>query len=370
MEYAIFPMKTISISNRYSDAHKAWDLNGDSPTFGERTEWYAPCTVRVNQVSHYTGKPTSYRNTVIFGSCDKDGNEAKVMCEDGVARVLTFACTHMDEEPFNAMYSYTGNTGKYKVGDVIPSGTPCYSEGFTGLDINIEGHGYHVHMEVGMGWQYKESGSYLPNLLDENKKPLIPNVFYQLSGFNHDGNQGSNGYTFKTVSSRTYSDEPIPPTNSTGVYLQGVLGGFNVRPNSNGTGIPLVTVPVGSKATILEFMPGFISASDGNSYQWAKVKYGNYIGYAQLDLHQDYKIVCDSTFNPVYLRAVGSYFNIRAEKNKTSTILGTVAVGSRIKLIAISSTHEAGGYQWARVDYNGQVGFVEIDTVGFNQLEF
>ena len=36
----------------------------------------------------------------------------------------------------------------------------------------------------------------------------------------------------------------------------------------------------------------------------------------------------------------------------------------------LRSTHESGGYQWARVNYNGQVGFVQIDTDGYNQLEF
>ena len=29
MQYAIFPMKTISISQRFHDKHKAWDLNGE-----------------------------------------------------------------------------------------------------------------------------------------------------------------------------------------------------------------------------------------------------------------------------------------------------------------------------------------------------
>lgn len=48
------------------------------------------------------------------------------MCEDGIARVLTFACTHMDTEDWD--------TFNHKENDIIPSGTACYREGFTGLD--------------------------------------------------------------------------------------------------------------------------------------------------------------------------------------------------------------------------------------------
>lgn len=356
MEYAIFPMKEISISQKYKPTHRAWDLTGVSPDYEQPSTFYAPCRVKIINLLPYDG--TGYYNTVIFGSCDENGNQAQVMCADGVARVLTFACTHIDTADYNAMNYYIGK--KYESGD------ECYREGIKGVDENNS----HVHLEVGPGWQTtKGNDACLVNTVNEDGDPLIENLFYQLSGFNFVTNAGANGYTFETVSSRVYSEEEITPTESTGIYLQGVLGGFYIR-NTAGSGTIKTTVPAGAKAEILEFVPGFIAASDGNSYQWARVKYGQYEGYAQLDLHQDYKIVCDSTFDPIYLRAVGSQFNIRSQKNTTSTILGTVAAGARIKLIAISSTHENGGYQWARVDYNGQVGFVQIDTVGFNQLEF
>ena len=82
------------------------------------------------------------------------------------------------------------------------------------------------------------------------------------------------------------------------------------------------------------------------------------------------KIICDSTFDSVYLRAMASKpFNVLTAK-VNGQVIGQVAAGSRIELIAIRTTHESDGYQCARVSYNGQTGFVQIDPVGFNQLEF
>ncbi len=39
------------------------------------------------------------------------------MCEDGIARVLTFGCTHMDDD-YNAMGYYNGQ--------IFASGVKCY----------------------------------------------------------------------------------------------------------------------------------------------------------------------------------------------------------------------------------------------------
>lgn len=359
MEYAIFPMKTISISQKYSTGHKAWDITGDSTLASNPSDWYAPCTLKVLALFHYEQAGDFY-NTVLFGSSDSNGNPAEVMCEDGIARVLTFGCTHMDESGWKYF--------DYKIGKVFPTGVACYREGTVGVDI----YNSHVHMDVGLGWQtarVKIDGQWqLENTTLPNGSTLIGNTFYQLKGFNSIGNAGANGYTFKEVTSRTTNDEPVNP--NTGIYLQGVLGGFNIRSTVNGTGNPITTVPKGSKAEIIEFIPGFYKGTDNLYYQWAKVQYGTTTGYAQLDLYQDYKIVCDSTFDDVYLRAISNKpFNVRTAK-VNGQVIGQVAAGGRIKLIAISSTHESDGYQWARVDYNGQVGFVQIDTVGYNQLEF
>lgn len=180
MQYAIFPMKTISISQRFHDSHKAWDMNGEDTGIDY---WYAPCRVKVLAMFDY--KTTGFYNTVLFGSCDEAGNPAEVLCEDGISRVLTFGCTHMDSlDKFSLA-----------VGKIYESGERCYCEGNTGLGST----GNHVHMDVAEGWQYKRikysDGQWLlPNLT------TIANVFYRLKDWNVDRNL--NGYTFKEVESR------------------------------------------------------------------------------------------------------------------------------------------------------------------------
>lgn len=179
MQYAIFPMRTINISQRFHSGHKAWDLAGEDTGIDY---WYAPCRVKVLAI--FPIKTTGFYNTVLFGSCDESGNPAEVMCEDGIARVLTFGCTHMN----------TTNTFGLAAGKIYESGEVCYCEGNTGLGSK----GNHVHMDVAEGWHYqkvKQDGQWLlPNLTN------IANVFQQLKGWNVTKNL--NGYTFKTVDSR------------------------------------------------------------------------------------------------------------------------------------------------------------------------
>lgn len=165
--------------------HKAWDLNGEDTG---KEYWRAPCRVKVLAI--FSVDTTGFYNTVIFGSCDESGNPTEVMCEDGVARVLSFACTHMNSV----------NKFKLAVNKIYQSGEACYMEGNTGIGST----GNHVHMEVAEGWQYnktKRDGQWLlPNLTN------IANVFYQLDGWNVVRNL--NGYTFKTVESREVPEEP------------------------------------------------------------------------------------------------------------------------------------------------------------------
>lgn len=373
MEYAIFPMKTISISQRYTDSHKAWDLNGDSPKFGEKSKWYAPCTIKVKKIYPYTGTSNSYRNTVVFVSCDLDGNPTAVMCNDKKPRILTFACTHMDQEDFDDMFTYGKNIGKYKVGDVIPNGEYCYSEGFTGLDPNNPDHGYHVHMEVGNG-NIDKSGAYLSNTTDEEGNPLIPNIFFSLSGFNKVGNSGAKNYTFETVSSRVCDNSitPIVPTNTTGIYLYGVKSGFYVRNKPNDRSSYKEFVERYQQAEIISFLPSFYyDSNDNKNYQWAQVKTnkGNF-GYVQLDLNFDYKIVCDSTHDRLYIRAKNMGLNIRASV-PNGTILKTLSKGERIEIKSVQSTHNSSnGFQYGIVTYNNKTAYVQMDTVGNYLLEF
>lgn len=187
MQYAIYPMRTISISQRFHDKHKAWDLNGEDTGIDY---WYAPCRVKVLAI--YPIDTTGFYNTVLFGSCDENGNPTAVMCEDGVARVLTFGCTHMN------------SVAKFglAIGKIYQSGERCYCEGNTGLGST----GNHVHMDVAEGWHYKKQkydGQWLlPNLVN------IANVFHQLKGWNVVRNL--NGYTFKEVESREVPEVNAP----------------------------------------------------------------------------------------------------------------------------------------------------------------
>lgn len=88
-------MKNVSISRRAfkpGTTHanlNAIDINGE-----DRSKEYgrAPCRCRVLKILPITS--TGYANTIIFGSCDTNGQPAQVMCADGVPRVLSFAFTH------------------------------------------------------------------------------------------------------------------------------------------------------------------------------------------------------------------------------------------------------------------------------------
>lgn len=250
MEYAIFPMKTISISNRYSESHKAWDLTGEDSGIDY---WYAPCRVKVLAINPVAG----FYNTVLFGSSDTNGNPIPVMCEDGVARVLTFACTHM-----NSLDKFG-----LEIGKIYQSGERCYCEGMYG---NASGN--HVHMDVAEGWQYRKekvNGQWsLPNLTN------IANVFYRLEEWNVVGHHGMNGYTFKTVQTRTVD------ATVTGYAIKSMVSNLAILTEPV-IGTNIITVPKATELHIIRFVPGF--KSDG--YQWAYVVYQNKKGYVRIDTH-------------------------------------------------------------------------------------
>ncbi len=280
MEYAIFPMKTISISQGYSSSHKAFDCNGSSGDRTTKDYWYAPCTLKVLKL--LDKEQSGYYNTILFGTCDEKGNQASVMCEDGIARVLTFACTHMDTVDWD--------TFNHKENDIIPSGAACYREGFTGLNETNPSHGNHVHMEVGLGWQYKkQSDHYLKDTLLSDGRTVIGNTFYQLKGFNSVGFQGTQGYTFKEVSSRKVEDSgsttpTTPPSTNTNLKLVATKQAFRIR-SSVVSGSIITTIAVGGSVPITEFLG---IQSDG--YQWVKVNHNGTSGYSQLDTYNCYTI--------------------------------------------------------------------------------
>lgn len=279
MEYAIYPMKTISMSQIYSTGHKAWDCNGQDKG---KDYWYPPCRIKVLAVFPYG--PTGFFNTVLFGTCDENGEPAAVMCEDGVARILTIGCTHIDTEDWN--------TFNYVAGETIfdpADGKPCYREGFTGLDPNNPKHGNHVHMDVGEGWQYEkvkiDGGWHLKNTMLPDGRTLIGNTFHQLEGFNTIGNAGTQGVTFKKVTSRIVDEKP--PFALEGAYLKAEQQKFRVR-KSPVSGAEVAMVNIGQSAEIKEFLG---IQSDG--YQWAKVyqEEQDISGYSQIDTNKCYTVI-------------------------------------------------------------------------------
>lgn len=183
VEYAIFPQKVINITQRANGAfsHKnlqAWDLADIDSNIQQA---FAPCTVIV------LAKPTSNANTVLFGSCDEQGNPRAVMTENGTKRILTFALTHDD---------YIGDI---KIGEIYRSGEKIYDEGKAG-----KATGNHIHIEVAEGWQYKKITDKYGHYRIVNIVP-IADIFYQLNGWNEIKN--ANYYTFKEVEDRFYIEK-------------------------------------------------------------------------------------------------------------------------------------------------------------------
>lgn len=376
MEYAIFPIKKISISQAYSTSHKAWDCNGDGKG---KDDWYAPCRIKV--LALFPRSTTGFYNTVLFGTCDENGNEAKVMCEDGVARVLTIGCTHIDTENWESF--------NYEVGHIYEAGTVCYKEGFEGLDSNNDAHGNHVHMDVGEGWQYQrvkiDGGWHLNNTMLSDTKTLIGNTFYKLEGFNEEINGDTKGYTFTTVTSRTVegdeteepSTTPTPEETSSitgyGLYVNKL--GLKIRTEPNSSSESLITVPVGGELKIRKFLDGF--QSDG--YQWAATEYNGYKGYSQIDTNGYYTVVLTDTsvispstgacIVPRQLNLIASSKGGYVRSSIPSGSATYVPAGEKIVIDELIPGFQSDGYQWVKGTYNGTTGYVQADLKSWHYFK-
>ena len=181
MERPLFPMLNVSISQRaYSTgSHKtlqAIDINGEGTGIEHGR---APCMVKVLKVLDKA--KTGFNNTVLYGTCDEKGKPAEVLCADGLSRILTFALTH------------DNNISDIKVGKIYKQWEIFYQEGTTG-----QATGNHIHLEIGIGWQYnkyKDSyGNYaLKNLIAANKVLWLKKDLHVIK------NRGLNGYTFSYI---------------------------------------------------------------------------------------------------------------------------------------------------------------------------
>lgn len=159
MQNAKFPMEILRVTqgygfsvdgvSAYTFSHSkqyALDLGGRD---GGKDWLYAPFDCVVKRIY---GK----YNAVWFQSTDK------VMCADGVARILVMMCIHMNNSDKSALGLYTGKR--------LAQGDRCYREGVAG---NATGN--HVHMEIGegpftgTGWHAERSQWVINNKLIPSK---------------------------------------------------------------------------------------------------------------------------------------------------------------------------------------------------------
>lgn len=75
-------------------------------------------------------------NTVIFGTCNAQGQELAVQCADGTVSSVSLGMTH-------------ANSFNYEVGHIFSPSQVMYYEGTAG-----QATGNHIHLDVAKGWQY------------------------------------------------------------------------------------------------------------------------------------------------------------------------------------------------------------------------
>lgn len=140
MQNMIMGMRTLNITQGYNStgSHKnllAWDLGGeDSGIDTFRAKNYLKVLAVLSKAT------TGFANTVIFGTSDQYGNPAYVHTPRLGDQILSIAMSHD-----NVIAS------KIKVGAVFGNDEMIYEEGTVG-----DATGNHIHLEVGLGWQYKK----------------------------------------------------------------------------------------------------------------------------------------------------------------------------------------------------------------------
>lgn len=204
-------------------------------------------------------------NTFFFVTCDAAGTAKKVLCADGVYRVITLAMTHSNRDAV---------LGKiYKYNEVmVTEGNQGYVQGI------------HLHVECCEGLvvrkiQNSKGFWNLPGMLDARK------VFWVLDGWTTV--VSTHGLTFKhcksaVVEPEKEDDEPM--------YFYAVKSPARVRAklefkNGNPCAKILTTMPTGSKAKITHCTNRF----EEDGYEWFQVEYTTptgktYAGYVQGDL--------------------------------------------------------------------------------------
>ena len=158
MYYLTLAMKNINISQvpggSYSHPNGAMDLCGvdTGVDFFFCRTGYIKCI----------GKWRYGYNTYFFQPCDAQGRAVKVMCADGVERVVTLAMTHS-----NLKYVKT------TVGKIYKQNEPIYEEGTMG---KVTGN--HIHLEVAEGTQTTKHYDFRLKVYRMNKELNPAKVFY------------------------------------------------------------------------------------------------------------------------------------------------------------------------------------------------
>lgn len=252
MQRLIYPMQTISftqLENSNGSHHDilAIDMNGED---GGIENGRAPCDVQVLAID-------SGANTVFFGSLNK------VLCADGIERKVTIAMTH------------DNYVGDIKVGRIFRSGEVCYQEGTKSAS------GNHIHIEVCSGWRTKKT-RYVTTRINGRKYiykafpkdvALYPTkVFFALEGWNKIRKGYDRGVKFTWCDSRVFQQG--------GVDMEMYIHTFKKQAvRSKPMGALLCQIPAGnSEAVVTDVLP---RQNDG--FQWVKVKYLRYEGFAQYD---------------------------------------------------------------------------------------
>ncbi len=345
MEKLIFPMDVVNISQlSYGDfshqGYEAIDITGKDKNIDSA---FAPCTVKVLKKYNYTGQGSS-ANTVLFGSCDSKGNEAKVLCADGIARVLTLALTHDDD------------ISDIKEGQIFKQFEKFYDEGSTGVSA-----GNHIHLEISEGWIYQKSlkryeprDSYYPNFaftLDGNL--LMPEkMFFLLTGRHVIGEpHGLKGENMPYVDNSNTDLDTYPDAPTVG------LSGFAFRDHYLSFDIPkgpkMIDIYVGGKFNIIDLYKW--KASD--DYRWGWASFNGKQGYLKYDPSKIFlfgkpkktlHMVLEKS--PAWLREFPLGKKIKL-----------VDINKRILVLEIPYKISSDGYRWCKGLYNGTVGYFQYD---------
>lgn len=207
-------------------------------------------------------------NTFFFVTCDASGTAKKVLCADGVYRVITLAMTHSNRD---------ASIGKiYRYNEIL------VSEG-------VQGHalGNHIHLECCEGLVVRKvvnSKGYwnLPDMLDCRK------VFWVLDGWTTVVN--TQGLTFKHCTSAEVTQDKKMEKGK--LYFVADRMPCRIRKtldfnDGKPIGKILTTMPVGAFAEITHMTNRH--EKDTLGYEWFQVSYTTptgqtYAGYVQGDL--------------------------------------------------------------------------------------